>query len=55
MLQQLHGQTHQVLTGVQILYKQESKVERVEFVEKTDVTFTKLDIETMNACMFGSL
>jgi predicted house-cleaning NTP pyrophosphatase (Maf/HAM1 superfamily) len=46
MLKQLNGQTHQVLTGVQILYKQE----RVEFVEKTDVTFTKLDSETMNAC-----
>lgn len=50
MLQQLSGQTHHVLTGVQILYKQESKVEHAEFVEKTYVTFTKLDTETMSAC-----
>lgn len=51
MLKQLSGQTHYVLTGVQIIYKtKEGKVEKCQFVEKTDVRFSELDAETMDAC-----
>ncbi|KAI8064916.1 maf-like protein [Thamnidium elegans] len=50
MLQQLSGQTHYVLTGVQIIYKtEEGKIEKCQFVERTNVRFSKLDTETMNA------
>lgn len=51
MLEQLSGQTHYVLTGVQIIYKTEQgQIEKSQFVEKTNVKFSKLDTETMNAC-----
>lgn len=51
MLKQLSGQTHYVLTGVQIIYKtKEGKVEKCQFVERTDVKFSKIDTETMDAC-----
>lgn len=51
MLQQLSGQTHYVLTGVQIIYKTEQgTIERCQFVERTNVVFSTLDTETMNAC-----
>ncbi|KAI8357336.1 maf-like protein [Choanephora cucurbitarum] len=49
MLQKLNGATHQVLTGVQILYKTQDEVKQIGFVEKTDVTFTRLDDETIKA------
>ncbi|KAI8079033.1 maf-like protein [Gilbertella persicaria] len=50
MLHALNGSTHQVLTGVQIIFKSQSgQVERIGFVEKTDVTFTRLDDETIQA------
>lgn len=50
MLQKLNGATHQVLTGVQILYKRQDQIKQIEFVEKTEVTFTRLDNETIKAC-----
>ncbi|KAI8367049.1 maf-like protein [Blakeslea trispora] len=49
MLQKLNGATHQVLTGVQILYKRQDQIKQIEFVEKTEVTFTRLDNETIKA------
>lgn len=50
MLNSLNGQTHYVITGVQIIYKVNDDIKRAHFVERTDVTFTKLDQETINAC-----
>lgn len=53
MLKQLNGKSHYVITGVNIIYKtKEGKVERCQFVEKTNVQFTKIDTETMNACKY---
>ncbi|KAL0136656.1 maf-like protein [Mucor lusitanicus] len=49
MLQQLNGQTHYVLTGVQIMYKINDKVERIEFVERTEVQFSQMDPEIIQA------
>jgi septum formation protein len=51
MLEQLNGNTHTVFTGVRIIYKaKDDQVEQCHFVEKTNVQFSKLDTETMNAC-----
>lgn len=50
MLQQLNGQSHYVLTGVQIMYKINDKVERIEFVERTQVQFSQIDPEIIQAC-----
>ncbi|KAI8994933.1 inosine triphosphate pyrophosphatase-like protein [Pilobolus umbonatus] len=50
MLRQLSGQTHQVLTGVHVIYKTKSgKVATTSFVEKTDVTFSVLDSDIMSS------
>ncbi|KAI8984119.1 maf-like protein [Mycotypha africana] len=50
MLTQLSGTTHQALTGVQIFSKAPNgEVEKINFVEITDVTFKKLDLETIKA------
>ncbi|CAO3648829.1 unnamed protein product [Mucor fragilis] len=49
MLQQLNGQSHYVLTGVQIMYKINDKVERIEFVERTQVQFSQIDPEIIQA------
>ncbi|CEP16673.1 hypothetical protein [Parasitella parasitica] len=43
MLQQLNGQSHYVLTGVHIVFKLNDKVERIEFVERTEVRFDQID------------
>ncbi|PHZ13192.1 putative maf protein [Rhizopus microsporus ATCC 52813] len=49
MLQEFSGSTHSVLSGVQIIYKlKDGKVEKLGFVEKTDVTFSSLNDETIN-------
>jgi septum formation protein len=51
MLQEFSGSTHLVLSGVQIIYKlKDGKVEKLGFVEKTDVTFSSLNDETINIC-----
>lgn len=50
MLQQLNGQSHYVLTGVQIMYKINDTVERIEFVERTQVQFSQMDLEIIQAC-----
>ncbi len=51
MLEQLSGKSHYVITGVHIIFKtKEGQVETCQFVEKTNVQFTKIDTETMNAC-----
>lgn len=50
MLSSLNGQTHYVITGVQIIYKVSDQIKRVHFVEKTNVTFTKVDQEIIGAC-----
>lgn len=50
MLQQLNGQSHYVLTGVQIMYKIDDKIETIEFVEKTEVRFSQIDDEIIQAC-----
>ncbi|KAG1441306.1 hypothetical protein G6F56_011543 [Rhizopus delemar] len=50
MLNKLSGSTHYVLTSVQIVYKQkDGKVKKVGFVEKTNVTFSGLDNEMIEA------
>jgi len=50
MLQQLNGQSHYVLTGVQIIYKINDKIERIEFVERSEVQFSQMDPEIIQAC-----
>lgn len=50
MLSQLNGNTHTVLTGVHIIYKQKGITKECHFVEETNVQFSKIDTETMNAC-----
>ncbi|KAI9477854.1 MAG: maf-like protein [Benjaminiella poitrasii] len=49
MMDLLNGKTHHVLTGVQIFYKLKGKVERVGFVERTNVTFSTLEPEIIQA------
>ncbi|KAI7897633.1 inosine triphosphate pyrophosphatase-like protein [Cokeromyces recurvatus] len=49
MLDLLNGKTHHVLTGVQLFYKYKNKVERTGFVERTEVTFSKLDSDIINS------
>ncbi|CAO3682683.1 unnamed protein product [Rhizopus stolonifer] len=50
MLNKLSGSTHYVLTGVQIVYKQkDGEVKKAGFVEKTNVTFSKIDDEMIEA------
>ncbi|GAN02416.1 N-acetylserotonin O-methyltransferase-like protein-like [Mucor ambiguus] len=49
MLEQLNGQSHYVLTGVQIMYKINDKVERIEFVEQTQVQFSQIDPNIIQA------
>ncbi|KAI8379474.1 maf-like protein [Radiomyces spectabilis] len=49
MLQRLSGQTHQVFTGVHIIYKSDSEVKQTGFVECTRVKFSEIDSDTMAA------
>jgi septum formation protein len=53
MLKQLSGSSHHVLTGVHIMYKTNEGAKLKSFVERTEVVFSTIDTDTMQACKYN--